>query len=569
MSFHESSEDRHLTKPVLRDVPYRAVDFKYKLVGQSKREISWFNRKNKGFCAESGEDQKQEEKNYEQTSKKKQKLRKYGAILTTGAGLFSDGYINTSISTVSACLERVYKDEYTGSSAMQNISSVAFVGTVIGQLFFGWFADYYNRKVSMVIGTSIIIIFSILCAGAWGVGTTATHAGGLFSAITAYRFFIGLGIGSEYSSGSPAAAEAANMLPPGKRNRYFIWFTNLMLDFGGVTASFAALVVLWICGTDHLNTVWRVTLGIGAIPPMSLFVSRIFYRESEEFQKHKFNKRMPYWRIIKFYWFRVLTTSVIWFLYDFSSYAFNTYSTILIQIVMGKDASMYKSFGWNVVFSLFNVPGSILGSVCADWWGPRITLASGLIVQAVIGYAMAGALEPLKKHVAGFVVIYGIFTTFGEFAAGDNIGLMCATTVASPVRGHLYGISAAMGKIGAFVGTYVFPEIIKDGGGSGTTSGLQAPYWCASTLCVLSAIIGFFCLPNTDQESSLEEDRKFFEYLKSTGYDISQLGDGISSQRSEYDSESVTVETETAKGKELEYYGEKSDEVEDLPVNDR
>lgn len=562
MSFYAAVNDRHITEPALRDVPYRGDDLRYKIVGQSRKEIRWFERKSRAALIGDGEIREQGQAC--DKPDKKRNFRKYGAIATTGAGLFSDGYINTSISTVSACLKRVYQDEYANSSAMQNVSSIAFAGTVVGQLFFGWFADYYSRKLSMVIGTSIIIIFSILCAGAWGVGTTATHAGGLFTAITAYRYFIGLGIGSEYSSGSPAAAEAANMLPAGKRNRYFVWFTNLMLDFGGIAASFAALVVLWICGTDHLNTVWRVTLGIGAIPPMSLFVLRIFYRESDEFQKHKFNRCMPYWRIIKFYWFRVLTTSVIWFLYDFSSYAFNTYSTILIQIVMGKNASMYKSFGWNVVFSLFNVPGSIVGSICADWWGPRITLSVGLIIQAIIGYALAGAVEPLKRHVAGFVVIYGIFTTFGEFSAGDNIGLLCATTVASPVRGHLYGISAAMGKIGAFVGTYVFPDIIRNAGGSGTTSGLQAPYWCASSLCIFSAIIGFFCLPDTDQEAALDEDRRFFEYLKSTGYDISQLGD-VTSQDSVYDTESITVEVEAAKSKEdLEFADKTNCKFEEL-----
>lgn len=563
MSFYAAVDDRYLTKPVLRDVPYKTDDLRYKIIGQSRKEIRWFDKKNRETAIENLEIPEQEQVD-DQPGKKKRNFRKYCAIVTTGAGLFSDGYINTSISTVSACLKKVYQDEYANSSAMQNVSSIAFAGTVVGQLFFGWFADYYSRKTSMIIGTSIIIIFSILCAGAWGVGTTATHAGGLFTAITAYRFFIGLGIGSEYSSGSPAAAEAANMLPAGKRNRYFVWFTNLMLDFGGIVASFTALVVLWICGTDNLNTVWRVTLGIGAIPPMSLFVLRIFYRESDEFQKHKFNKRMPYWRIIKFYWFRVLTTSVIWFLYDFSSYAFNTYSTILIQIVMGKNASMYKSFGWNVAFSLFNVPGSIAGSICADWWGPRITLSVGLIIQAIIGYALAGALEPLKRHVAGFVVIYGIFTTFGEFSAGDNIGLLCATTVASPVRGHLYGISAAMGKIGAFVGTYVFPEIIKNAGGSGTTSGLQAPYWCASSLCVFSAIIGFFCLPDTDQQAALDEDRRFFEYLKSTGYDVSQLGD-TSSQDSAYDTESIIIEVEATKSKaDLEFTDETNGETKEL-----
>lgn len=41
---------------------------------------------------------------------------------------------------------------------------------------------------------SVLIVFSILCAGAYGAGGSA-H--GLFAALSAYRFLIGLGIGGE------------------------------------------------------------------------------------------------------------------------------------------------------------------------------------------------------------------------------------------------------------------------------------------------------------------------------------------------------------------------------------
>jgi hypothetical protein len=41
----------------------------------------------------------------------------------------------------------------------------------------------------------------------------------------------------------------------------------------------------------------------------------------------------------------------------------------------------------------------------------------------------------------------------------------------SAVRGQLYGIAAAVGKVGAFIGSYTFKPIIKDLGGSGTYKG--------------------------------------------------------------------------------------------------
>jgi hypothetical protein len=41
---------------------------------------------------------------------------------------------------------------------------------------------------------TVLIIFSILCAGAYGAGGSTQ---GLFAALSAFRFLIGLGIGGE------------------------------------------------------------------------------------------------------------------------------------------------------------------------------------------------------------------------------------------------------------------------------------------------------------------------------------------------------------------------------------
>ena len=44
--------------------------------------------------------------------------------------------------------------------------------------------------------TIILIVFAALCAGAYGAGGSQA---GLFAALTAYRFFLGIGIGGELS----------------------------------------------------------------------------------------------------------------------------------------------------------------------------------------------------------------------------------------------------------------------------------------------------------------------------------------------------------------------------------
>lgn len=464
---------------------------------------------------------RKEEVHIDSKLSKSEKSQRLWTIFTAGAGLFSDGYVNNSISTLSTCLSILYPDEYANSRAISNVASIAFVGTVVGQLFFGYVADYHSRKVAMIASTLILIIFAILCSGSWGAGGSVS---GMLAALTLYRFFLGIGIGGEYPLGSVACAELSALLPPGKRNRYFCWFTNFMIDAGFVISSFVPMVLLWICTPDHLTPVWRITLGIGAIPPISLFFMRLQYDEGEQFQKYRFKEvRVPYWTVIKFYWFRLIVVSIIWFLYDFSVYAFGLYSSNILNIIIGGD-DLYKTFGWNVVLNLFYIPGAFLGAIGADYLGPRVCLALGVSVQAIVGFIMAGCLESLTRHVAAFTVVYGIFLSLGEFGPGDNIGVLASKTSATPIRGQYYGIAAAMGKVGAFVGTYIFPIVERNAGGATTIPGQQLPFWVASSLCVFSACLALFCLPPVDQESVEREDRLFLEYLTSTGFDISRLG---------------------------------------------
>lgn len=60
----------------------------------------------------------------------------------------------------------------------------------------------------------------------------------------------------------------------------------------------------------------------------------------------------------------------------------------------------------------------------------------------------------LTSHIGAFAVVYGIFLSFGELGPGNCLGMLAAKTGPTAVRGQFYGIAAAIGKIGAFVGTW-------------------------------------------------------------------------------------------------------------------
>lgn len=142
----------------------------------------------------------------------KSKWQRLWPVFACGAGLYSDGYLNgvsvenvsphvlgallpntltdwlgQVIGTVNTMLSIIYPKDYKNSSASRNVSSIAFAGTVIGQLAFGWIADNYSRKFAMTASAVLLIVFAALCTGSYGGGTP--H--GIFVMLTVCRFFLG------------------------------------------------------------------------------------------------------------------------------------------------------------------------------------------------------------------------------------------------------------------------------------------------------------------------------------------------------------------------------------------
>jgi MFS family permease len=113
----------------------------------------------------------------------------------------------------------------------------------------------------------------------------------MFAALTAYRFLVGVGIGGEYPAGSVACSEASGELKSGTRNRWFILFTNVMIDWGFVIGAFVPYLLVVICTDQHLRAAWRICLGLGVLPPLILLFLRIKLQEPEEFKKYEFSSQ--------------------------------------------------------------------------------------------------------------------------------------------------------------------------------------------------------------------------------------------------------------------------------------
>jgi len=115
------------------------------------------------------------------------------------------------------------------------------VSHISQMLIFGYTSDHYSRKWSLFASTVILILFAALSAGSYGAGGSSS---GLFAALTAWRFLLGIGIGGEYPAGSVGCAESTGELKSGTRNRWFILFTNVQIDIGFVVSALVPMIVV-------------------------------------------------------------------------------------------------------------------------------------------------------------------------------------------------------------------------------------------------------------------------------------------------------------------------------------
>ncbi|KAJ8589545.1 MFS general substrate transporter [Rhizopogon salebrosus TDB-379] len=457
---------------------------------------------------------------------KKVTLSSVSLIFACGTALFSDGYANNVIGSVKTLLTRIYGTDIITTNYGTTISSVAFAGTVVGMLTFGYLSDKVGRKFGMMAATGIVALFSGISAASSG----ANHSiNGMLAMLSACRFLLGIGIGAEYPCGSVSASEQSEEdgIAINTQHRWLVLATNTMIDFGFVIGAFVPLVLFWIFGNDHLRAVWRLSLGLGMIPAVAVFFWRLRMEEPTRYKRDSMrNIRIPYGLVIKRYWRDLLGISLVWFIYDFITYPFGLYSSTITDAVTGGNQSLTVVFGWSVVINLFYIPGTVLGAFCIDLLGPKNTIIIGLLSQAVMGFIMSGLYTQLSRNIGAFAVVYGIFLSCGEFGPGNCTGVLAAKTGPTAVRGQYYGIAAAVGKIGAFIGTWVFPLITDDFGGSSSAKGNTGPFWIASGLAILSAIVVVFLVRPLSHDGMREEDAKFREYLAENGFDVSSMGLG-------------------------------------------
>ena len=433
------------------------------------------------------------------------------AIVIAGMGFFADAYDLFSISILTKLLGRIYfQDYHPGAKPGQlpinqnaAVTALALVGTLLGQLLFGYLGDRFGRK--KVYGVSLaLMIFSSIASG-MTFGPTSNPSA-VIGTLCCFRFFLGMGVGGDYPLSATIMSEYSN-----KNNRgALVAAVFAMQGIGILAAATVSIVVVSIFKNHNPGTpygksvelikgscppeadfVWRIILAFGAVPAALTMYSRMMMPETPRFTltvqgdvvkaTHDVAKvtqtsvdhvevaprqRMSTREFVRQWWKPLLGCSVSWFMLDVAFYSQNLFQ---------KD--VFTAVGWipkantmNCLEETFKIARAqaliALGSTVPGYWFTvffidkvgRIPIQiGGFLFMTIFMTVLAAAYNKLyTESQAGFVTIYALTFFFSNFGPNATTFVLPGELFPTAWKATGHGIAAASGKAGAIVGAFGF-----------------------------------------------------------------------------------------------------------------
>jgi MFS transporter, PHS family, inorganic phosphate transporter len=153
-------------------------------------------------------------------------------------------------------------------------------------------------------------------------------------------------------------------------------------------------------------------------------------------------------------------TAGTWFLLDYAYYG-NTISTPqILGLISPTATTMTKIAVQLAIFEVAAVPGYVLAIARLDKIGHRRLQLLGFAMMGLC-FLIIAAIPGMTTMVVPFLLVYGVSYFFTEFGPNMTTFVMPSELYPVTMRATGHGISAGVGKLGAFTGVFLFP-ILND-----------------------------------------------------------------------------------------------------------
>lgn len=397
------------------------------------------------------------------------------AALVSGMGFFTDAY-DLFVIGIAATL---IKQQWQLSSGRLALLNATMLGAAfLGALVFGRLADLLGRKRVYWLVAAIMVVAAL--------GSALAPS---YWVLIGFRFLLGLGVGGDYPVSAVLMTEYANRNDRGK-------LVGLVFSTQALGLIVGPLVALTLLGSGAgPGLAWRVLLGLGAVPAAAVVYLRRKMPESPRYQAqvqgratdaaaqlsefsrgtvraHAAGVRQQQMGLRAFLTNRrflvmLAGTAGSWFLLDYAYYG-NTISTPQILKLVAPGASTTTTIAIQLaIFVVAALPGYALAVFRMDRIGHRRLQLTGFAIMAAC-FAVLALVPGMTTAVLPFIVVYGISYFFTEFGPNMTTFVLPGELFPVAMRATGHGISAGIGKFGAFVGVFLFPVLQSSLGLRGT-----------------------------------------------------------------------------------------------------
>jgi len=419
------------------------------------------------------------------------------ATLTTGLGVFCDGYDLSSVALVIPLVLASFGQKSLTGIESASLAASALVGATLGALVFGVLGQKGRMKF---YGYDVLILAVAAVAQAF--------APDLYWLI-GIRFILGFGIGGDYVLSPMIMAEHANRADRGRA---------LGLGFGTMWPVGALAAALFKLLLDALHVPgelqWRLVLAAGAVPALSVVYLRRQMPETARFlarlggegdeaarvmqQISGVTVAAPAGDLRSFgavfarHAGAIFSGALLWMIYDLVVYAVILFGPSLIAHSLGLGPVVFSL----LVQVLFVLPPSILFSLfLIDRVGRKPLQVWGFLVGGLLLAVFALMQRQLLAMPITAFVVFGLFNV-AETGPGlvSGAGVLGVELAPTRIRSVAQSITVAGGRMGAAISAFAFPLLFAGIGQAGA-------YWVIVALTLLGALLTQLLVPETGRLS--------------------------------------------------------------------
>lgn len=442
------------------------------------------------------------------------------AICVAGVGFLTDAYDIFAINLAVSMMSYVYWGGTIPTSTTTLLKISTSVGTVIGQVVFGWLADYVGRKRIYGVELMIMIAATIVqCC----LGESAAIS---FPAIlTVCRIIMGIGIGGDYPLSSIITSEFATVKWRGAIMAAVFANQGWGQLLGGIVAIICIagykddLIVANTakeCGPACIKAcdqMWRILIGFGCVPGIIALYFRLTIPESPRYTLDvqvdvakasadtgkylsgkygdaaeedvlalrdivsigsindvvvppkasfkDFTRHFNQWKHMKI----MIGTAGSWFMLDIAFYGLGLNSATILQTIgyaSSKNVyhSLYNSAAGNLILVCAGaIPGYWATVATIDFVGRKPIQMMGFVLLTIIFCIIGFGYHKVGEH--GLFALYVLAQFFENFGPNTTTFIVPGECFPTRYRSTAHGISAASGKVGAIIAQTALGTLIN------------------------------------------------------------------------------------------------------------